>query len=131
MPTFVKPTNHHLDGRALDLLDKLTSSNVPPGHLHNTVKTASLLEIRPGTLELYRSVGAGPRFIRRGRNVYYRHIDIIKWLRERATAADTATYTSTQQYDPGEVEQNHRGGRPRGAKVIDGIVYVPQGDRWP
>ncbi len=42
----------------------------------NTIKAAKFLGLRPGTLEVWRSKGRGPRFRRIGRKIYYDLIDL-------------------------------------------------------
>jgi hypothetical protein len=112
-----KPTKHHFDKHALDLIEELPADGAD--QLLTTKQTAALIRMSPVTLEIYRGLGAGPPFIRIGRTVRYRRSDLIGWLRERA-------FASTDQYAERDREHNRRQGRPRGSKVIDGVVYVPQ-----
>lgn len=51
---------------------------------------AELLAIAPRSLESWRLRGGGPRYVRVGRLVRYRHTDVSDWLaaRERASTSD-------------------------------------------
>lgn len=42
----------------------------------NTHEAASRLGLRPGTLEIWRSLGKGPRYLKIGRRVFYEQEDI-------------------------------------------------------
>ena len=45
-------------------------------HRVDTSKAAKILGLRPGTLEVWRSIGRGPRFKKIGRKVFYDVIDL-------------------------------------------------------
>ena len=42
----------------------------------NTQKAAKILGLKPGTLEVWRSIGRGPRFKKIGRKVFYDVTDL-------------------------------------------------------
>ncbi|WP_163372896.1 helix-turn-helix transcriptional regulator [Endozoicomonas acroporae] len=48
--------------------------------LLNTAQVCELLGKAPQTLQNWRSIGTGPKFIKVGRDVRYREADIIEWL---------------------------------------------------
>jgi len=54
-----------------------------------TPKAAEYLSVRPGTLEVWRTQGKGPRFVRLGRAVRYRCKDLDEFL-ERNLMAHTS-----------------------------------------
>lgn len=60
----------------------------------DTVTAATLLGVKPGTLEVWRCKGKGPRFVKSGSRVVYRLRDINEYL-------DSQTRRSTA--DPGPV----------------------------
>ena len=45
----------------------------------NTPNAAKILGLKPGTLEVWRSIGRGPRFKKIGRKVFYDVIDLEKF----------------------------------------------------
>ncbi len=53
--------------------------------------TAGLLDIRPNTLEIWRTKGEGPPYRKVGRAVRYVEAEVIAWL-------DAQTHTNTSQY---------------------------------
>lgn len=55
----------------------------------NTESAAAYLDMRPGTLEIWRSTRRGPPYIKVGRSVRYRRSDLDAWLEQR-------TYRSAQ-----------------------------------
>ena len=67
-------------------------SNVEP--VFDTLAAAPLLGVKPGTLEVWRCLGKGPRFVKSGSRVVYRLRDINEYL-------DSRTRKSTA--DPGPV----------------------------
>jgi hypothetical protein len=69
-------------------------SNVEP--VFDTLAAAPLLGVKPGTLEVWRCQGKGPRFVKSGSRVVYRLRDINEYL-------DSRTRRSTA--DPGPVEE--------------------------
>jgi hypothetical protein len=56
----------------------------------DTVSAAPLLGVKPGTLEVWRCKGIGPRFVKSGSRVVYRLRDINEYLdnRTRRSTAD-------------------------------------------
>ena len=56
----------------------------------DTAATAPLVGVKPGTLEVWRCKGIGPRFIKSGSRVVYRLRDINEYLdsRTRNSTAD-------------------------------------------
>jgi predicted DNA-binding transcriptional regulator AlpA len=83
------PRRHHLDRRA-DLLAEYGDGN--PDDLLKTRAVADWLGVSTQWLEIGRSKGYGPPFVRFSpRRVRYRRGDILKWLKER-------TYRSTAGY---------------------------------
>lgn len=44
------------------------------------------MRCRPGTLAVYASEGKGPKFEKRGLNVYYAISDLVEWCERRITA---------------------------------------------
>lgn len=63
-------------------------SKVDP--VFDTHSAAPLLGVRPGTLEVWRCLGKGPRFVKSGSRVVYRLQDINDYLdsRTRKSTAD-------------------------------------------
>lgn len=53
-------------------------------------EAADLLRISPRTLERHRVAGSGPRFVKAGRRVLYRHEDLMAW-------ATSNTFSSTSE----------------------------------
>lgn len=53
-------------------------------------EAAELLRVSPRTLERHRVAGSGPRFIKAGRRVLYRAVDLETW-------ADSNTFSSTSE----------------------------------
>src|ERR1700676_308227 len=74
---------HHLDRRALDLIEAANEGT--DDELLSTPRTAVWLGVSPEWLEIGRSKGWGPPFIRCSpRRIRYRRGDINRWLQERA-----------------------------------------------
>lgn len=65
-----------------------------------TEQVAEILGVRPNTLEIWRSHGGGPPFVKIGRLVRYRSGDLEAWI-----ARHTRENTSQNhfQMDPGKV----------------------------
>jgi len=53
-------------------------------------EAAEFLRLSPRTLERHRVAGTGPRFVKAGRRVLYRHEDLEAW-------ATANTFTSTSE----------------------------------
>jgi Helix-turn-helix domain len=47
--------------------------------LLTTAEAAKFLGVHPGTLTVWRVWRRGPKFMRRGRRVFYRKSELIKW----------------------------------------------------
>ncbi len=104
---------HHLDSRALDLIEAACEGS--DDELMTTPRLAVWLGVSAEWLEIGRSRGWGPRFIRCSpRRIRYRRGDVKAWLSERA-------HRSTGEY----VDRSaSRMGRPLGTKVIAGKVVA-------
>jgi predicted DNA-binding transcriptional regulator AlpA len=82
---------HHLDCRAHVLVER---GEGPADELLRTREVAAWLGISVPWLEIARSRGFGPAFVRvSARCVRYRRGDVLKWLLER-THAGTAEYSA-------------------------------------
>ena len=53
------------------------------GELLTTAEAADVVGLTRYTLDQYRSLGRGPRFLRFGRSVFYRRADLDHFLAER------------------------------------------------
>ncbi len=51
--------------------------------LLTTAEAAEVLRIAPITLHRWRNAGKGPRYIEMGRKVYYRRVDLERWIEEQ------------------------------------------------
>ena len=60
----------------------------------NQKQTAKLLTLSERTLERLRVTGTGPRFVRAGRSIRYREIDVETWVASRVVGS-----TSEQRTD--------------------------------
>lgn len=80
----------------------MTSS--PQMRLLDTVQTAALLGITPGTLKLWRHKGRGPRFVKLGDSpqagVAYDEADVIAW-RDARKFSSTSAYSAAAQANGG------------------------------
>src|SRR5690242_17598948 len=86
------PQKHHLDKRALDLIEAANAG--ADDALLSTPVTAGWLGVSDQWLEIGRHHGWGPPFIRLSpRRIRYRVGDVKEWLRERAHRS-TAEYTA-------------------------------------
>lgn len=52
-------------------------------------ETSRLLNVSPRTLARMRDIGAGPKFIKRRTNVYYRLHDLVEWSLDAQTFKNT------------------------------------------
>jgi hypothetical protein len=68
-------------------------STTPSLTMLTSAQTATLIGVRPSTLEIWRIQGKGPAYLKIGRLVRYIEIDVVNWLREQARS-------STSQYAP-------------------------------
>ncbi|MCD7984832.1 MAG: helix-turn-helix domain-containing protein [Desulfovibrio sp.] len=58
----------------------------------NTAEAAEYLGVRPGTMEVWRSLGKGPRYIKLGARVVYEIADLDAFAASRVVeTSDTAT----------------------------------------
>lgn len=88
------PKTHHLDRRADDIAAR---GQGDADDLMSTIQVAAWLGVSPQFLEIGRSRGYGPRFVRlTPRRTRYRREDVIAWLRSR-THASTAEYTRSRE----------------------------------
>src|SRR4051812_18422698 len=79
---------HHIDRRAHKIIAAADTNT--PDRLYSTKQLADWLGASTQFLEILRSKGAGPKFIRLApRLIKYRHADIIEWLDARAHARTT------------------------------------------
>jgi predicted DNA-binding transcriptional regulator AlpA len=86
------PIRHHLDRRAAELAEDGNTGT--PDDLLTTAGVAEWLGLSTQWLEIGRSRGYGPRFVRLStRRVRYRRDDVFAWLKER-THCSTAAYGS-------------------------------------
>ena len=53
-------------------------------------EAADLLGIKPNTLEIWRTKGKGPKFVKMGAAVRYRLADLNAWMEERTFATSPA-----------------------------------------
>jgi hypothetical protein len=75
------PQRHYLDRRARDLV---AAGQGNPDELLNTRALADWLRVSPAWLEIGRSKGYGPAFIRLNpKRVRYKRSDVLTWLSER------------------------------------------------
>jgi predicted DNA-binding transcriptional regulator AlpA len=75
--------HHHLDRRAIDLAQEGTAAG-EADDLLNTAEVSEWLAISTQWLEIGRSKGYGPKYIRvTPRRVRYRRADVVAWLMER------------------------------------------------
>lgn len=85
-----KPNRHHLDSRAAELAELAERGS--PDDLFPTDEAARLIGVSCQFLEIGRTKGYGPRFVRISpRCVRYRRSDILSWLNSR-------THSSTAEY---------------------------------
>jgi predicted DNA-binding transcriptional regulator AlpA len=63
-------------------------AGAPPESIFPVDVVATVVGNTPATLELWRSVGRGPRFVKLGRSVRYRKRDVERWLAEQGAADD-------------------------------------------
>lgn len=89
-PSNLVPQRHHLDRRASDLI--ATAPGLSGDFLLTTRETADWLKVSVVWLEIGRSHGYGPKFMRLSpRRIRYRRDDVLRFLEER-THARTSEY---------------------------------------
>ena len=87
---------HHLDRRAHALIASTTGG---PDDLLSTRETADWLGLSTQWLEIGRSYGYGPAFVRVSpRCLRYRRGDVLKWLTERTHACTREYSASTSEH---------------------------------
>jgi hypothetical protein len=108
------PVRHHLDRRAADLVE---AGRGNPDELLSTGATADWLGVSSAWLEIGRTHGYGPPFIRLSpRRTRYLRSAVLAWLAERSHRS-TAEYAGA----PGT-----GGGRRAGSRIVDGKVIPPE-----
>jgi hypothetical protein len=65
-------------------------TSVDPDELIPHDEAAELLRVRPQTLAAWRMEKQGPRWIKCGRRVFYRRVDIGAWLAAQFCGGDAA-----------------------------------------
>ena len=110
--SILRTTKHHLDRRALALIDQANAGT--DDELLSTAQVAVWFGVSIAWLEIGRSQGYGPAFIRIGRRVRYSRGAVKSWLQERA-------HRSTAEY----ADRSQPHGRAPGSKVVDGKVIPP------
>jgi predicted DNA-binding transcriptional regulator AlpA len=60
----------------------------------STPAAAARVLCSPATLNKYRLTGAGPRFFRIGRKIFYWQSDLDKWISSRPRHESTAEYVA-------------------------------------
>jgi hypothetical protein len=97
------PLRHHLDRRAEALIEIANAGT--DDELQNTPRTAAWLGVSPEWLEIGRSRGWGPPFVRLSpRRVRYRVGDVKRWLAERSHRC-TAEYATADTGHPAKSPQ--------------------------
>jgi predicted DNA-binding transcriptional regulator AlpA len=82
---FPIPVKHHLDRRAADLAE---TGRGDPDSLLSTPALAEWLTVSAQWLEIGRSKGYGPKFVRLSPSrVRYRRSDVLDWLASRTVVA--------------------------------------------
>lgn len=64
-----------------------STANSSAGQLLTTAKAAGYLRLSQSTLNKWRCVGGGPRFVKLGRAVRYRKSDLDAYLDERSATS--------------------------------------------
>jgi predicted DNA-binding transcriptional regulator AlpA len=113
MSVHVLPIKHHLDRRAVALIEAATEGT--DDELLNTPALAKWLDVSEQWLEIGRSRGWGPKFVKLSpRRVRYRRGDVLAWLAER-------TYAGTAEYDTPDAGQPAKSPEPRRQRVCLGL----------
>ena len=97
------PTSGHsrFARRAAELLAHPDSQG-EPAEPFTTRELARWLGVSVQFLEIARSKGTGPEFVRLGPTlIRYRRLDVNRWLLELRAHQSTAEYPTTQQAGPG------------------------------
>jgi predicted DNA-binding transcriptional regulator AlpA len=108
------PRRFHLDKRAADIAAEGAGD---PDDLLNTAEVAGWLGVSTQFLEIGRTRGYGPKFVKLSpRRVRYRRSSVLEFLNQRTHAA-TAEYANPLA---------PRIGRKAGSKVVEGKVVQPE-----
>ena len=75
--------------------------------LLTAAQAASFLNVKVTSLMVYRSRGTGPRFLRKGRRVFYRLDDLIEY-REEFPDAENPGADRLVEVDPADVREKAR-----------------------
>ena len=70
-------------------LETITIRVYPDGRL-DTENAGRYLDVRPKTLAMWRVEGTGPRFIKRGKRIFYFLEDLDVWLKQGERVTSTA-----------------------------------------
>ncbi len=82
------PQNHHVDPHATTVIGILETGD--PDDLFEAEQVAAYLRVTISWLNVARSKGFGPPFIKLGPHmIRYRRSDLLKWLRSRVTHRKT------------------------------------------
>jgi predicted DNA-binding transcriptional regulator AlpA len=68
----------------MERVKSLEAARPPPDRLLNQETAASMIGVKIATLANWRHFGKGPKYIKAGRNAYYKISDIDAWLDSRA-----------------------------------------------
>lgn len=66
----------------------------PDDSYHTQTTLAKALDLSESCLQNWRCQGGGPSFVKRGKLVYYRKIDVLNWLRSFEGPAETISSLS-------------------------------------
>jgi hypothetical protein len=110
MAVHIFPGRHHLDRRAVELIE---AANVgTDDELLTTPRTAVWLGVSPQWLEIGRSRGWGPPFLKLSpRRVRYHRGAVKRWLQERS-------YRCTAEYETPAVSTAPAPEKPRRPRVM-------------
>ena len=71
----------------------MTSTNSPPRL--NTIEAAAYLGgLKPGTLEVWRSLGRGPRYLKIGRRVFYETRDLDNFASSKVVETEDTSISA-------------------------------------
>jgi hypothetical protein len=91
----MNPRSHHIDRRATSLIADLAGSD----DLYSTRQTADLIGCSEQWLEIGRSTGYGPPYVRLGpRMIRYTRSGLVEWLKSRVHTC-TAEYIRPAEAD--------------------------------
>ena len=68
--------------------------SAPDDSYHTSDTVATTLELSASCLQHWRCVGGGPKFVRRGKIIFYRKVDVLYWLRSFEGPAETTSALS-------------------------------------